>query len=153
MGRLLHLPPHPSRETGLWERFSWWRRRGRAEGGTAWNGVREEGWQRAAKGVRDGVRKGRGKKREELGLMHGMCMQLISISWSLQGLRIWVCVLIGGPQSGFGLCPFFPVRGGFETLGGFPIRYKPVDYRSPYYKSNSPSRKTPPDLSSLSILS
>ncbi|CAK9088745.1 unnamed protein product [Durusdinium trenchii] len=53
VGRLLHLPPHPSRETGLWERFSWWRRRGRAEGGTAWNGVREEGWQRAAKGVRD----------------------------------------------------------------------------------------------------
>eukprot|EP00913_Durusdinium_trenchii_P020380 g19145.t1 len=26
VGRLLHLPPHPSRETGLWERFSWWRR-------------------------------------------------------------------------------------------------------------------------------
>ena len=24
--RLLHLPPHASRETGLWERFSWWRR-------------------------------------------------------------------------------------------------------------------------------
>lgn len=26
VGCLLHLPPHPSRETGLWERFSWWRR-------------------------------------------------------------------------------------------------------------------------------
>eukprot|EP00434_Breviolum_minutum_P030560 symbB.v1.2.027025.t1/scaffold2740.1/size71859/2 len=26
VGRLLHLPPHPSRETGLWERISWWRR-------------------------------------------------------------------------------------------------------------------------------
>lgn len=25
VGRLLHLPPHPSRETGLWERISWWR--------------------------------------------------------------------------------------------------------------------------------